>query len=82
MRKTPESSWWVQFIGPHAGPREGAEKKQNLRWGSIKPKVAEELKVMSEDSVLATQQPTAGCTLDSLLFCLIMSVVFGWQHLN
>ena len=37
---------------------------------------------MSDDSVLAVQPHTAGCTLDSLLSPLIMSAVFGLQHLN
>lgn len=82
MGKSPESSWWVLFFGLHAGPQGGAEKKQNLRWGSIKPKAAQKYKVMAEDSALATQQHAAGCTPDSLLFCLITSAVFGWRHLN
>lgn len=46
------------------------------------PKVAQKLKVMSEDSAMAMNQHSAGYILDSLLFCLIMSTVFGQQHLN
>lgn len=75
--KTPESSSWVHPFGPHAEPQEGAEKKQNLRWRSIKAEEAEELKVMAEDSDLAMQHHTAVCSLDSIFLFLITYIVFG-----
>lgn len=71
----------MQFISLRAKAQKGEEEWEILRWGSIKPGVTQKLKATLEYSVLAMLLHTSGCTLASLLPCLILCVVLGWMEM-